>query len=77
MMQILSAQQCLCGLNDENEVDDSDIYLDYVRTFSSSESNTADLDDSEDSQFLSNVWDNISVHKHCKEPETYVGKCGF
>lgn len=36
-------------------LDDSDIDLDYVRTFSSSESDSADLD-GEDSQSLSNVW---------------------
>lgn len=80
-MQILSkVQQCLCDLNDENEkvssLDDSDIDLDSARTSSSSESDSADLD-GEDSQSLSNVWDNISVHKHCKEPETCVRKSGL
>jgi hypothetical protein len=58
---VTKAQKRLCDLNDENEVNDSDIYLDYVKTFSSSESDIADLDNSEDSQFLSNVWDNISL----------------
>jgi hypothetical protein len=49
---VTKAQQCLCDLNDGNEVStlgDSDIDLEYVTTFSSSESDSADLD-GEDSQ---------------------------
>lgn len=45
---VTKAQQCLCDLNDENEkvssLDDSDIDLDSVRTSSSSESDSADID---------------------------------